>query len=51
MEYPLLITEFGQFTCHATTLQDFGDGVDVHYCPSFDTPQEVAEWVHEHNYN
>ena len=48
MEYPLLITEFGQFTCHATTIGDFDDGFAVHCCPTFDTPQEVAVWVYEH---
>ena len=46
--YPLLITHWGQFTCDAVTKKDFGDGVEERSCPSFDTPQEVAEWVANH---
>lgn len=48
MEYSLLITEWGQFTCNAVTYEDFGDGSDEHRCPYFDTPKEVADWVAEH---
>lgn len=45
--YPLLITSWGQFTCRAVSTADYGDGIDEHHCPSFDTPQEVADWIKE----
>jgi hypothetical protein len=51
MEYPLLISEWGQFTCHATHKENLGDGIDEHRCPYFDTPKEVAAWVSEHETN
>lgn len=43
----LIITAHGLFTCNHETYEDWGDGLEVHYCPDFETPKEVADWVAE----
>lgn len=44
-DYNLLVNEYG-FTCDVKFWNE--EEVCMERCPNFDTPQEVVEWIKEH---
>ena len=49
MTYPLELTTCGMFTCNAVSNADYGDGLDRHPCPDFETIQEVLDWLSDNS--